>query len=57
MWKLLEPSRVNIELTESLAMSPAAAVSGLYIAHPKASYFSTGKLTKDQVRHIVPILG
>ena len=49
MWKLLEADKVGIELTESLAMSPAASVSGLYFAHPKSTYFATGKLNKDQV--------
>ena len=40
----------GIKLTESLAMEPAASVSGLYFAHPKSSYFAVGKITKDQVR-------
>ncbi|MBL7927846.1 MAG: hypothetical protein JNK61_13165, partial [Bacteroidia bacterium] len=39
----------GIKLTESLAMYPTAAVSGLYFAHPDAHYFSVGKLEKDQV--------
>ena len=39
----------NIALTESYAMHPAAAVSGLYFAHPEARYFAVGKLQKDQV--------
>lgn len=49
MWQLLKASDVGIELTESLAMDPAASVSGLYLAHEKSSYFATGKLSKDQV--------
>ena len=49
MWMLLHPEEIGIELTESFAMSPAASVSGLYFAHPKAVYFSTGKLAEDQV--------
>lgn len=49
MWKLLQASDVGIQLTESLAMDPAASVSGLYFAHGKSSYFATGKLSKDQV--------
>jgi 5-methyltetrahydrofolate--homocysteine methyltransferase len=36
-------------LTESMAMLPAAAVSGLYFAHPQARYFGVGKLGRDQV--------
>jgi 5-methyltetrahydrofolate--homocysteine methyltransferase len=40
---------VSITLTESLAMNPAASVSGLYFAHPEAKYFNVGKIGKDQV--------
>lgn len=39
----------GIELTESMAMYPAAAVSGWYYAHPKAKYFGLGAIAKDQV--------
>ncbi len=39
----------SIKLTESYAMYPAASVSGLYFAHPKAKYFNVGKIGKDQV--------
>ncbi|MDR2195302.1 MAG: hypothetical protein LBE50_01700, partial [Gallionellaceae bacterium] len=35
-------------LTESYAMLPTAAVSGFYLAHPKAQYFASGKVDKDQ---------
>lgn len=49
MWKLLDVSEIGINLTQSLAMLPAASVSGLYLSHPKSLYFATGKLTKDQV--------
>ena len=50
MWKLMDiKNETGIELTESLAMNPAASVSGLYFAHPKAYYFATGKVCKDQV--------
>ena len=38
-----------ITLTESLAMYPAASVSGLYFAHPDSKYFNVGKISKDQV--------
>lgn len=41
--------RTGIKLTDSLAMEPAASVSGLYFAHPKSAYFAVGKITKDQV--------
>lgn len=39
----------GIELTVSLAMKPAAAVSGLYFSNPEATYFAVGKITKEQV--------
>ncbi|UDF04815.1 methionine synthase [Asticcacaulis sp. AND118] len=41
--------RTGMELTESLAMTPPASVSGLYFAHPKSHYFGVGKIEKDQV--------
>ena len=39
----------GIKLTESMAMYPAASVSGLYFSHPESKYFSVGKIEKDQV--------
>jgi 5-methyltetrahydrofolate--homocysteine methyltransferase len=39
----------GIKLTESMAMNPAASVSGLYFAHPESKYFSVGKIENDQV--------
>lgn len=50
MWKLLKADDLaSIQLTESLAMLPAASVSGLYFANPEAKYFAVGKICKDQV--------
>ena len=50
LWALLEPDRsIGLELTESYAMLPGAAVCGLYFSHPQARYFGTGKLARDQV--------
>ena len=50
LWKLLDVEKnTGITLTESLAMFPTAAVSGLYFAHPDARYFSIGKILRDQV--------
>jgi len=40
---------IGIKLTESLAMYPAASVSGLYFSHPEAKYFTVGKIGRDQV--------
>ena len=41
--------QTGIELTESLAMSPASSVSGLYFANPNAHYFAVQEICKDQV--------
>ncbi len=50
LFSLLDATaKTGIELTDSLAMWPAAAVSGLYFAHPESRYFSVDRLTKDQV--------
>jgi 5-methyltetrahydrofolate--homocysteine methyltransferase len=38
-----------MDLTESGAMTPTAAVAGLYFAHPQSKYFMVGKIGKDQV--------
>jgi 5-methyltetrahydrofolate--homocysteine methyltransferase len=43
------PERIDLHLTETYAMFPAAAVSGWYFAHPQATYFTVGKLGRDQV--------
>ena len=50
MWRLLQAEpRTGIRLTDTLAMEPAASVSGLYFAHPESHYFGVGKISKDQV--------
>ncbi|SEO75680.1 methionine synthase [Aquisalimonas asiatica] len=50
LWELLEPERrIGLELTESKAMVPTAAVSGIYIGHPEARYFGLGNIYQDQV--------
>ena len=50
IWDLLKvEEKVGISLTESLAMYPAASVSGFYFAHPQAKYFGLGRIQKDQV--------
>jgi 5-methyltetrahydrofolate--homocysteine methyltransferase len=50
LWKLLEVEKnAGIELTESYAMWPGAAVSGWYFAHPQSQYFVVGRVNKDQV--------
>jgi 5-methyltetrahydrofolate--homocysteine methyltransferase len=49
LFELLGAREVGIDLTSSWAMTPPASVSGLYLAHPKARYFSVGKIGRDQV--------
>ena len=51
IWELLKvEENIGVSLTESLAMWPAASVSGYYFAHPEAHYFGVGKITQDQVK-------
>jgi len=49
LFELLDAGAVGLELTESFAMSPASAVSGMYFAHPDARYFAVGRIGRDQV--------
>ena len=50
IWELLDVhNTTGIELTESMAMWPGAAVSGLYLSHPQSQYFVVGRLGRDQV--------
>ncbi len=50
IWKLLQVEKnAKIQLTESMAMMPAASVSGLYFANKHSRYFTTGKITSDQL--------
>ncbi|MCH1539081.1 MAG: methionine synthase [Flavobacteriaceae bacterium] len=51
IWDLLKvEEKIGVTLTESLAMWPAASVSGYYFANPKSQYFGVGKITQDQVK-------
>ncbi len=49
LFDLLGTDHIGITLTESFAMMPAAAVSGLIFAHPQSRYFTVGRIAKDQV--------
>ncbi|WP_183085152.1 methionine synthase [Trinickia fusca] len=49
MFAALKAEEVGMSVTESLAMLPAASVSGFYIAHPESRYFSVGKIDRDQL--------
>ena len=50
MFDLLQPQEIGMGLTESLAMTPAASVSGFYLSHPDSVYFNVGKIGPDQVQ-------
>ncbi len=51
IWKLLNvEENIGVKLTESLAMWPAASVSGYYFGNPEAKYFGLGKITEDQLK-------
>jgi 5-methyltetrahydrofolate--homocysteine methyltransferase len=50
LFELLDaPGTAGLTLTESFAMLPTAAVSGLYFSHPQSRYFAVGKISRDQV--------
>ncbi len=50
LFALLRADEIGMQLTESLAMSPASSVSGFYIGHPDSVYFNVGRIADDQVR-------
>ena len=50
LFKLLQADRIGMDLTTSFAMTPAASVSGLYMAHPESVYFAVGRIERDQVQ-------
>ena len=51
LWQLLDVENgTGMQITESFAMLPTAAVSGLYFANPESHYFTVGKINKDQVQ-------
>ena len=49
MFEVLKADEIGMSVTESLAMLPAASVSGFYLAHPESRYFSVGKIDRDQL--------
>ena len=58
LWDLMDvEAATGISLTESYAMWPGAAVSGLYFSHPESRYFAVNKITKDQVEHYAKLKG
>ncbi len=50
MFRVLQAQDIGMELTESLAMTPAASVSGFYLSHPDSTYFNVGKIGEDQLQ-------
>jgi 5-methyltetrahydrofolate--homocysteine methyltransferase len=52
MFNLLQCEDIGMGLTESLAMTPAASVSGFYLSHPDSQYFNVGKVGEDQVQDL-----
>ncbi|MBL8277118.1 MAG: methionine synthase [Pelomonas sp.] len=49
LFQVLSPDEIGMGLTESMAMTPAASVSGFYLAHPDAAYFNVGRIGDDQL--------
>ena len=49
MFRVLQAEDIGMALTEGMAMTPAASVSGFYLAHPEATYFNVGRIGDDQV--------
>ena len=52
MFRVLQAEEIGMQITESYAMYPGAAVSGFYMAHPESKYFSVGKIGMDQVENM-----
>ncbi len=52
MFELLKAGEIGMALTESLAMTPAASVSGFYLSHPDSAYFNVGKIGDDQLQDL-----
>jgi 5-methyltetrahydrofolate--homocysteine methyltransferase len=52
MFELLQCGEIGMGLTESLAMTPAASVSGFYLAHPQSTYFNVGRIGDDQLHDL-----
>ena len=49
MFEVLGCADIGMSLTDSLAMNPAASVSGFYLSHPESTYFNVGKIGQDQL--------
>ena len=49
LFHLLQAQEIGMGLTESMAMTPAASVSGFYLSHPESKYFNVGRIGRDQL--------
>ena len=52
LFELLGAAEIGMTVTESMAMLPAASVSGFYFSHPDSTYFNVGKISDDQVQDL-----
>ncbi len=52
MFELLQCGDIGMGLTDSLAMTPAASVSGFYLSHPESTYFNVGRIGEDQLQDL-----
>ncbi|MFN5047346.1 methionine synthase [Roseateles sp.] len=50
LFQALNPAEIGMGLTEAMAMTPAASVSGFYFSHPESSYFNVGRIGEDQLQ-------
>jgi 5-methyltetrahydrofolate--homocysteine methyltransferase len=53
LFDVLKAEEIGMGLTESMAMTPAASVSGFYLSHPQAQYFNVGRIGEDQLQDVV----
>ena len=57
LFDLLGAREIGMELSESMAMLPAASVSGIYLSHPESQYFAIGRIDADQVADYAERMG
>jgi 5-methyltetrahydrofolate--homocysteine methyltransferase len=57
LFAVLKADEIGMSVTDSLAMLPAASVSGFYLAHPESRYFSVGKIDRDQLEDYARRMG
>ncbi|MDO4232052.1 MAG: methionine synthase [Lautropia sp.] len=53
MFKVMDCAEIGMAVTESLAMTPAASVSGFYFSHPQSEYFNIGQIDEDQLKDFI----